>query len=139
MDNGERNKTIERILYLIAEEGFSLRRACIETDTKKSTFRDWMAKDTELTVQYIRAIEDRAELKCDSIQDDYNATPQRDPDTGKIDAAWVNLQRLKIDSKKWELSKLLPKVYGNQIDITSLGEKIERIYPPWMDDGKPKP
>lgn len=32
--------------------------------------------------------------------------------------------RLRIDTRKWMLSKMLPKVYGDKLDLTSKGEKI---------------
>ena len=59
----------------------------------------------------------RAEEKFQSIESDYMEEPQRDPTTGKIDGGWVQLQRLKIDSKKWELSKLHPKKYGDRLEL----------------------
>ena len=34
------------------------------------------------------------------------------------------MQRLKIDAKKWKLSKLAPKKYGDKIDVTTQGEKL---------------
>lgn len=48
----------------------------------------------------------------------------------------INRSRLRIDSRKWLLSKLIPKKYGDKLDITSDGEKIinkievEFIQPP---------
>jgi len=63
----------------------------------------------------------RVEVKFESIEEDYSEDPQRDS-FGKIDSAWVALQRLKIDAKKWELSKLMPKKYGDKIENTHIIE-----------------
>jgi hypothetical protein len=83
----------------------------------RSTFDKWLDEDEKKIDQYARALEDRAELKFESIEADYMEEPQRDPKSGNIDSAWVSLQRLKIDAKKWELSKLMPKKYGDRLDI----------------------
>jgi len=61
-------------------------------------------------------------IKFESIEQDYSEEPQRDAETGRIDSAWVQLQRLKIDAKKWELSKLNPKKYGDKIQQEHSGE-----------------
>ncbi len=89
-----------------------------------TTFYRWIEEDEQKAKQYARAMEFRAEIKFESIEADYLEEPQRDAETGRIDSAWVQLQRLKIDAKKWELSKLNPKKYGDKTDITSGGEKI---------------
>lgn len=35
--------------------------------------------------------------------------------------------RLRIDTKKWYLSKVLPKKFGDKVDITSGGEKMQDL------------
>ena len=39
----------------------------------------------------------------------------------------VMRDRLRVDTRKWYLSKVLPKKYGEKIDVTSDGEKIDNI------------
>lgn len=103
---------IERI-----EEGESLRSILKDIHISQRTFFEWVDSDKELEKQYARAIEIRAETKFESIESDYMEEPQRDPESGRIDSAWVALQRLKIDAKKWELSKLMPKKYGDRMEL----------------------
>ena len=103
----------------------SLRKACKNSGIPRVTFFDWIDKEQRFADRYTRAKEQGIEARFESIEEDYNEEPQRDPETGKIDSAWVQLQRLKIDSKKWELSKLAPKKYGDKIDVTSKGESIQ--------------
>lgn len=43
-------------------------------------------------------------------------------DTG--DNARVQARRLQVDTRKWYLSKVLPKLYGDKLDLTSGGEKL---------------
>ena len=114
--------TFKQILLSI-EEGNSLRATLKREGMPTSTtFYEWIDNDKEKAIHYARAIEARAELKFESIEQDYSEEPQRDAETGRIDSAWVQLQRLKIDSKKWELSKLNPKKYGDKVMQEHSGE-----------------
>ena len=114
--------TFKKILLSI-EEGNSLRATLKREGMPTSTtFYEWIDNDKEKAIHYARAIEARAELKFESIEQDYSEEPQRDAETGRIDSAWVQLQRLKIDAKKWELSKLNPKKYGDKIQQEHSGE-----------------
>ena len=121
-------KEIDTIFNKICKKianGKSLRSILLDEDMPSSrTFFKWIDQDDSKVKQYAQACSDRADKKFDSIEEDYLETPQRDPETGKIDTGWVQLQRLKIDAKKWELSKLMPKKYGNSIDVTSEGKSI---------------
>lgn len=124
------DKAFDEICDKIAQ-GYSLRSLLIAPDSKikYTKFYELLDRDESKANKYARACNIRAEMKFESINQDYSEEPQRDPLTGKIDPAWVNLQRLKIDSKKWELSKLMPKKYGDKLDIdhTSGGDKIEPV------------
>jgi hypothetical protein len=42
----------------------------------------------------------------------------------KADNARVQARRLQVDTLKWRLSKMLPKKYGDKLDLTSGGEKL---------------
>ena len=99
-------------------KGESVRTILLESSMpSSSTFFNWVDDDEIKAKQYARSLELRAEDKFQSIEADYSEEPQRDPATGRIDGAWVNLQRLKIDAKKWELSKLHPKKYGDRLEL----------------------
>lgn len=105
----------------------------------RDTLDKWLESDSIKVDQYARALEDRAELKFESIEADYMEEPQRDPESGRIDSAWVALQRLKIDAKKWELAKMMPKKYGDkqEIDHKNNGESfipIINIHAPKQSD-----
>jgi len=95
-----------------------------------STFCEWLKESKDLQKEYARATDNRIERKFESIERDYEQKPERDPETGKIDPAWVQLQRLKIDAKKWELSKLMPKKYGDKTILAGDEENPLIIKPP---------
>jgi len=114
------------LIILEIEEGASLRSILRRDDMpNRNTFFEWLHESEDKSNRYARAVDIRTELKFESIEADYMEDPQRDSETGKIDTGWVQLQRLKIDAKKWELGKLKPKKYGDKLDVTSDGEKIQ--------------
>lgn len=97
------------------ELGEPVRRILLEKKMpSSSTFFRWLVEDEELAKHYAHACDLRTEMKFESIEVDYLEEPQRDAETGRIDMAWVALQRLKIDSKKWELAKLNPSKFGDR-------------------------
>ena len=120
---GQKRKILDFIFDDISK-GMSLRKSCEQNGLPRITFFDWIDKNEKEADRYTRARQQGIEARFESIEEDYSEEPQRDPETGKIDSAWVQLQRLKIDSKKWELSKLAPKKYGDKIDVTSKGESV---------------
>ena len=136
----EQKEEILNNIFNMIESGKSLRFALSQIPLSSSTFFIWIEEDPEKSKQYAYVTDIRTELKFESIEQDYSEEPQRDAETGRIDSAWVQLQRLKIDSKKWELSKLNPKKYGDKIQQELSGQvktdttyKIE-VVAPLQDD-----
>jgi hypothetical protein len=118
----ENKETICKTIFDLIESGKSLRYALKEVNLSSKSFFDWLQDDEVKVKQYAYVTDVRTELKFESIEQDYLEEPQRDALTGKIDTGWVQLQRLKIDAKKWELSKLKPKKYGDKIQTEHSGE-----------------
>lgn len=92
----------KKVLYLISQ-GESLQSICKKPGMPKfGTFRSWVNRDYDgLMVQYVRARTLRTFWHADEIVD----IADRD-DLDPQD------KRIRIDSRKWLLSKLLPKQYG---------------------------
>jgi hypothetical protein len=92
------------------------------------TFWDWLKNDKIKSNQYARAKEIMAErifediiLIADGTDDDIYV------DENGIEQTNHNViqrDRLRIDARKWNLSRMFPKKYGEKIDMTSGGEKI---------------
>ena len=118
----EQKEEILNNIFNMIESGKSLRFALSQIPLSSSTFFIWIEEDPEKSKHYAYVTNIRTELKFESIEQDYSEEPQRDAETGRIDSAWVQLQRLKIDAKKWELSKLNPKKYGDKIQQEHSGE-----------------
>lgn len=102
----------------------SLREVCRdEAMPAESTVRKWALEDREgFHAQYTRAREigylGMADELPEIADDGSNDWMERnDPDNPGWDANGEHLQRsrLRVDTRKWILSKMLPKVYGEKV------------------------
>lgn len=110
--------------------GEALRTVLQSSDMPDSTtFYNWIDSDEEKSKQYARATSERADAIFEEIleiADENNADVYVD-DAGeaKIDGNTVQRSKLKVDARKWMLSKMQPKKYGDKLDLTSKGGKIQ--------------
>lgn len=98
-----------------------------------TTFMRWLGEEDadELREQYARAREAQAELmaeeiiaisdeECTTVRADKHGT--RDEGGGNtevlFDATAVARNRLRVDARKWLLSKMAPKKYGDKLEHT---------------------
>lgn len=116
----EQKENILNSIFKDIENGLSTRKAILNNSISFETFFKWIDENEDKAKQYARAKELGIEAKFDSISEDYNETPQLNS-FGSVDSAWVQMQRLKIDAKKWELSKLAPKKYGDKLEVEQNG------------------
>lgn len=99
-------------------EGESLRSICQPDDMPaESTVRAWAKDDRDgFYAQYTRA----RDLGLDCMADRVLA----DADT----ATDASLGRLKMDARRWYLSKMAPKRYGEKVEVEHAGEvKVTRV------------
>jgi uncharacterized protein (DUF1684 family) len=84
--------------------------------------------------KYTEALEMRGQFHADGVIAIADEKPEYvttiDEETGRtttrIDPAWVNLQRLRIDVRKWIAARLYPKKYGERVEVTGKdGKPIE--------------
>lgn len=127
----DKQQKISKVLTQM-REGKSLRQASQMAGVARQTFLDWVDKDQELSGQYAHA---RAAM-IDKIADDIMTIADEDlipTGEGKVDSAMVQKQRLRVDTRKWLLSKLAPKKYGDKLELTGDEtaplsiQKIERV------------
>ena len=91
----------------------------LESDDRFPTFPTWCRwkrEHDELFNAYTRAIQDKSEMVIFEI----NNTMQQVKD-GEMDASSA---RVIIDTLKWLTSKFYPKMYGDKLDLTSDGDKL---------------
>lgn len=103
-------------------EGESLRRICQDEKMPHiGTVLRWVGENTKLREQYTRARELQAEVYADEItqiaDDGQNDTYTDDEGNVKTDHDVIARSRLRVDSRKWIVSKLLPKKYGDKLEL----------------------
>jgi len=91
------------------------------------TVNDWVRRYPDFSADYAKA---RDALyrhwaeECLAIADDgQNDWMERETNSGRIkrlpDNETAMRSRLRVDTRKWLLSKLLPREYGDKFDVTS--------------------
>jgi hypothetical protein len=123
-------ETIFKSIISAIENGASL-RSCLRKDNMpdSTTFYKWIDEDEKKSVQYERSIELRSEFLFDEIieiADKQGEDVTEDKDGNRvINHNIVQRNRLQIDARKWALSKMIPKKYGDKLDMTSGGDKLQ--------------
>jgi hypothetical protein len=112
--------------------GMSTFKSCAAAGVHHSTFVGWVGEDTELANNYARAREDLIERIANEVIELSDVDVGLQPD-GKKDWAAVQKHKLQVDTRKWLLSKLAPKKYGEKLELTGdpdrplAIQKIERV------------
>lgn len=114
------SQEIADAICLAVSEGHSLRNAAASQGLAHSSFLLWCTERPELADQYARAREAGADLEFEDLHQHSDAEPERD-EKGKIDPAWVALQKLRIDTRKWTLARKAPRKYGDKVEQTIQG------------------
>lgn len=109
------------------ENGQSLRQACNTFDVAISSFLRWVDEDKELADQYARARARLLDAKAEELEE------IGDEAANAESAVTVAGLRLKSDNRKWLLSKLAPKKYGDKLELAGdpanplmVFERVER-------------
>ncbi|MFZ2432491.1 MAG: hypothetical protein WAW57_15235 [Lutibacter sp.] len=120
--------SFEAILIKI-ENGKALRNILKEDNMPSTqTFYNWIDGDSYKSKRYARACEVRADAIFDEIIDIADETNKDTiiKDGFEIqNSEWISRSRLRVDARKWIVSKLNPKKYGDKTDITTNGKDIE--------------
>lgn len=108
--------------------GSSLRAICaLDSMPSASSVFLWLTKYPDFSENYAKAVEERASGLFDEMLDIADdVTP---------DAAEVAKARLRVDTRKWALSRMNPKKYGDKVTNEHTGpdggpvqvQKIERV------------
>jgi hypothetical protein len=129
-----------RICALISS-GLSLRKSCDRLDLAASTVNLWVINDHEgFAAQYARARESQFQIWADEIVDladdvqpGIKLIEERDANgkllkRKRITDDCVERTRLRIEARKWLLSKLKHKTYGDRLDVTGSDGGTVNVY-----------
>ena len=111
------------------EHGYALRTVLKNGDNPSSqTFYKWIDGDEDKSKRYARACEVRAAAIFEDIleiADDKSGDVKVNEDGSKsLDSEFAARSRIKIDARKWMLSKMQPKKYGDKnVTVLEGGEK----------------
>lgn len=127
----EKESIINDILLQVRLYGYSIRKIFrVDNPNKPSinrdTFYEWLKENKEFSDQYARACEERSEVMFEEILDIVDC---EDNDVTEIDMDGITISRvnhdviqrdrLRFDARKWILSKMNPKKYGDKIEVDS--------------------
>ena len=134
------NKTLgDKICKLLAN-GATLRQVCDDDDSMpgEATVRAW-ALDHEhpFSAQYVRARElgylkmadDLMHIADDGTNDFMTKIGRNGDEIEVVNHENINRSRLRVDTRKWLLSKALPKVFGDKISAEVTGKDGKDLIP----------
>ncbi|EPT8939230.1 DNA packaging protein [Cronobacter dublinensis] len=116
---------LAEIICLRLAEGESLRSVCRDEGmpSKQAVLR-WLARKESFRAQYVRAKEEGAEAIAEELFDiaddgsnDWMEKLDKDGEAigYQLNGEHVQRSKLRIDTRKWYLSKIMPKKYGDRI------------------------
>jgi hypothetical protein len=121
------NQHIASVICIRIAEGESLREIVKDAGMPdRSTVYDWLLRHPDFADQYARAREEQADTLADEIIAIADEQPEiiavTDKKTGaliehKLDGAFLQWQKNRIDARKWTAMKLKPKKYGDKIAL----------------------
>lgn len=116
----------DRICREISISTDSLQKICRENEgfPTPKTIYEWRIDHKDFGDKYDKAKRSQADLLAQEIIDisDDSSRDQMMNEKGNmvLDSEYVARSRLRVDSRKWVASKLLPKVYGDKQQIEDL-------------------
>ena len=123
----QKTEIVDLICKHIENNKGSLRSALeLENTPSSATFYKWIQEDKNKLKQYAHACNVRADLIFDEMLDiaddgsnDFMLNRNGDE---VLNGEHVQRSKLRIDARKWALSKMNPKKYGDKLDVTT-GDK----------------
>lgn len=126
-------KIADEICHAVATNALSLRKILLMNPHFPSlqTIYTWRLKYKEFGDAYMKAkcaqMEPMADQLLDIADDGLNDTYIDENGNIKVDTDITQRARLRIDTRKWFLAKLAPKIYGDNAALIMLEEKVKRL------------
>jgi len=127
-------RCVAMLCAVTAESEKGIKRLCKSLQELDSTFppcrtiRDWIAADEGFAAQYARSKEQQADHIFEQIIDIADDDSEDELFVGGEDESgasakrvqnseFIARSRLKVDARKWVVSKLLPRKYGDKVTL----------------------
>ena len=121
------NAHLATVICIRIAEGESLRQILRDEGMPaQSTVYEWLLRHPEFAENYTRAREEQADTLADEIISIADEQPEIiavvDKKTGaliehKLDGAFLQWQKNRIEARKWTAMKLKPKKYGDRVAV----------------------
>jgi hypothetical protein len=121
------NEHLATVICIRIAEGESLRQILKDVGMPaQSTVYEWLLRHPSFAEQYTRAREEQADTLADEIIHIADEQPEViavvDKKTGaliehKLDGAFLQWQKNRIEARKWTAMKLKPKKYGDRVAL----------------------
>lgn len=136
----DKKKEALNIIFEQITNGKSLRSILDNADRNtlpsNRIFLEWLDNDEKLSKQYARACAERADYIFEDI---INIADNVGQDIIEVDGkelvnnAVINRDRLRVEARKWAVSKMNPKKYGDKLEIDSViddkRKSIDELFP----------
>ena len=90
----------------------------------------WLGRQPEFAQMYARAREEQADTLADEIAALADEQPRMvvdDKGVARIDSAWVQWQKNRVEARKWVAAKLKPKKWGERIQVAGDADNPLRV------------
>ena len=98
--------------------GMTIKEVCESNDLPKTTVLRWIS--TEYLDQYARALRVRADMQAEEIIEIADKTYTTNEE--------LTAAKMRIDARKWLMSKMSPKKYGDKVELDhGVTEELKEI------------
>lgn len=96
--------------------GIPTHKACSQHGLPRTAFYAALQQDEEIRNSYARAKDDGLEAYAESTDEIADEQPPEIPTQfgSRVDTGWVQWQKNRIENRRWNLTKLAPKKYGDR-------------------------
>lgn len=121
-----------KICEVVATSSCGIRKICANNPDfpTPETIRVWRLYNDAFSAQYAKAKQVQADIlaeDCIDIADDDSHDVKFGENGTSFNSEFAARSRIRIDTRKWLASKMLPKIYGNSKELEDEKEKNEEL------------
>lgn len=128
-----------RAICKLLADGWTLNQACKQLGLASRTVRRWVLDNDDFAPHYARAREIGYQSMADELieisDDGRNDWMEIISKSGQaIDVPnkeVIDRSKLRVDTRKWLLSKALPKIYGDKVEVNAKHDASESFKALW--------